>query len=85
MPDVEYSSRAVGWIEKADPDAREQVRKKIEQAADFPEHVLDRLTNSPYHKLRAGDYRCLVDWRRHEDETDVLFIREVGHRDGFYD
>jgi mRNA interferase RelE/StbE len=85
MVDIEYSSRAVEWIEKADPDAREQVRKKIEQAADFPDHFLDRLTDSPFYKLRAGDYRCIVDWRRNGDEPDVLFIREIGHRDGFYD
>jgi len=85
MADIEYSSRAVEWIQNADPDAREQVRKKIEQAADFPEHFLDRLTDSPYYKLRAGDYRCLVDWRRNDDAADVLFIREIGHRDGFYE
>ena len=54
MAEVEYSSRAVEWIEEAEPDAREQVRKKLEQAADFPEHFLRRLTNSPYYRLRAG-------------------------------
>jgi len=85
MADIEYSSRAVEWVEKAEPDAREQVRKKIEQAAEFPDHFLDRLTNSSYYKLRAGDYRCLIDWRRNDGEPDVLFIREIGHRDGFYD
>jgi len=45
---AECSSPAVGWIENAEADAREQVRKKIEQAADFPDHFLVRLTNSPY-------------------------------------
>jgi len=44
VADVEYSSRAVEWIENAEADAREQVRKKIEQAADFPDHFLVRLT-----------------------------------------
>lgn len=84
MADVEYSSRAVEWVEQADPDAREQVRKKLEQAADFPEHFLKRLTNSPYYRLRAGDYRAVVDWRRNES-PEVLFVREIGHRDGFYE
>jgi len=84
MADIEYSSNAVEWIEDAEPDARNQVRKKIEEAADFPDHFLVRLTNSPLYKLRAGDYRCLVDWRRNEGERDVLFVREIGHRDGFY-
>jgi mRNA interferase RelE/StbE len=84
MADLEYSSRVVEWIEKADPDAREQVRNKLEQAADFPDHLLKRLTNSPYYRRRAGDYRCVVDWRR--DRTpEVLFVRDIGHRDGFYE
>jgi mRNA interferase RelE/StbE len=84
MADVEYSSRAVEWIEGAEPDAREQVRKKLEQAADFPDHFLKRLSNSPYYRLRAGDYRAVVDWRR-DDDPEVLFVREIGHRDGFYE
>jgi hypothetical protein len=46
MVDIEYSSRAGEWVEKAEPGAREQVRKKIEQAATFPDLFLDRLTNS---------------------------------------
>jgi mRNA interferase RelE/StbE len=84
MADLEYSSRAVEWIEKADPDAREQVRNKLEQAADFPDHLLKRLTNTPCYRCRAGDYRCVVDWRR--DRTpEVLFVRDIGHRDGFYE
>lgn len=82
MADVELSSRAAAWLQSADPDPTEQVTNRLEQAADFPDHFLTRLTNSPYYKLRAGDYRAIVDWRR---DDDVLFVREIGHRDGFYD
>ena len=84
MAEIEYSSRAVEWVEGAEPDAREQVRKKLEQAADFPDHFLTRLTNSPYYRLWAGDYRAVIDWRRNRD-PEVLFVREIGHRDGFYE
>lgn len=82
MAAVELSSNAAAWLEDADPTAHEQVTNRLEQAADFPEHFLTRLSNSPYYKLRAGDYRALVDWRR---DDGVLFVREIGHRDGFYD
>jgi mRNA interferase RelE/StbE len=84
MAEIEYSSRAVEWLEGAEPDARGQVRNKLEQAVDFPEHFLKRLTDSPYYRLRAGDYRAVVDWRRDAD-PEVLFVREIGHRDGFYE
>lgn len=84
MAEIEYSSDAAEWVSKADPDAKEQVRKKLEQAADFPEHFLQRLSGRSTYKLRAGQYRAEIDWRRNED-PEVLFVRKIGHRDGFYD
>lgn len=84
MATLEYSSRAADWLRSADPDASEQVLKRLEQAADFPKHFLKSLSGSPYYRLRAGDYRAEIDWRRNED-PDVLFVREIGKRDTFYD
>jgi mRNA interferase RelE/StbE len=84
MADVEYSSRAADWLRDAEPAAQEQVVKRIEQAQDFPDHFLARLSNSSFYKLRAGDYRAIVDWRRDEN-PDVLFVREIGHRSSIYD
>jgi mRNA interferase RelE/StbE len=84
MPELEYSSRAADWLREADPDAREQVMSRLEQAVDFPEHFLTRLSDSPYYRLRAGDYRAIVDWRRN-DEPELLFVRTIGHRRNVYD
>lgn len=82
MAEIEYSSAAVEWLQKADPDAKEQVVKKIEEASGFPDHFLDRLRGSPLYKLRAGDYRILINWRK---DDGVLVVREIGKRDGFYE
>lgn len=82
MATVELSSRAAEWLENADPDAYDQVTSRLEQAADFPDHFLSGLTGRPLYKLRAGDYRCLIDWRR---EDEVLFVQEIGHRRNIYD
>jgi len=82
MADVEYSDRAAEWMRKADPDASEQVAKKIDEATDFPDHFLKRLSNSPYYRLRAGDYRAIIDWRKGDD---LLFIRRINSRDVVYD
>jgi mRNA interferase RelE/StbE len=57
---------------------------RLEQAVDFPEHFLTRLSDSPYYRLRAGDYRAIVDWRRN-DEPELLFVRTIGHRRNVYD
>jgi mRNA interferase RelE/StbE len=87
----EYSSQAVDWVENADNTAREQVQSKVEtirsNSRDHfynPEHFLEPYTNSPYYKIKAGQYRLVVDWRRRDDGEDVFFIRRIGHRDGFY-
>lgn len=87
MTKLTYSERAADWLRDADPDAREQVVKKLEQAVDFPDHFLKSLRGSKYYRVRAGDYRASIDWRRpdDEDEEGELFVREIGHRDGFYD
>jgi mRNA interferase RelE/StbE len=85
VADLEYSERAAEWLRNADPDAQEQVLKKLEQAADFPSHFLKSLRGSPFYRVRAGDYRAIIDWQRNEDAVDVLFVRRIGHRDGIYD
>lgn len=82
MTDVELSERAHEWLVEAEPDVRERVRKRLDQAQDFPDHFLHRLSNSPYYKLRAGDYRAIIDWQR---DADVLFVRIIGHRRNVYD
>lgn len=49
-----------------------------------PGHYLKSLSGSLYHRLRVGDYRVIINWRRDED-PEVLFVREVGHRRNIYD
>lgn len=82
MAAIEYSTRAADWLRKADPPVQEQVVKKIEQAAEWPDHFLKPKSGSPHYILRAGDYRAEINWKR---DDDVLFVREIGHRRNIYD
>lgn len=82
MVDIEYSTRAADWLRNAEPDVSDRIMSKLEQAAEWPDHFLDALSGVPYYKLRVGDYRVIVDWRRDED---VLFVRRIGHRRNVYD
>ena len=51
-----------------------------------PEHYLKWLRRDKHesadYRLRVGDYRVLIDWRRDEG---MLFVTEVEHRDTIYD
>ena len=81
MVDVEYSQRATEQLENLESNVAARIISKLDEASNFPSHFLKRLRNSPYYRLRVGDYRVEIDWRKDEG---VLFVRRVGHRDGFY-
>lgn len=82
MTAVEITAKADDHLESLDPDAREQVLKKLHQAKEWTDHHLDPLSGWPYYKLRAGDYRAIITWDR---EEDVLLVEAVGHRRNVYD
>jgi len=85
VADLEYSERAAEWLRDAEPDVQDQVLKKLEQAQDFPDHFLKRLSGSDLYRIRAGDYRAIIDWQRDTDGEDTLFVRRIGKRDSIYD
>jgi len=82
MTDVEITPQADDHLAALEPDARERMLKKLDEAREWTEHRLDRLQGWPYYKLRAGDYRAIITWDR---EHDVLVVEAVGHRRNVYD
>jgi len=86
VAELEYSERAAEWLREAEPSVQEQVLKKLEQSRDFPDHFLKRLSGSEFYRVRAGDYRAIIDWQRADDDgEDTLFVRRIGKRDNIYD
>ena len=84
MAEIEIAERAADWLRDAEPDIRDRILKKLRSIEDFPDHYLKQLSGSPYYRLRIGDYRAIIDWRRDED-PEVLFVRSIDHRDSVYD
>jgi mRNA interferase RelE/StbE len=82
MTEVVVSDDAADWLRDAEPDVRDRIVSKLDDITDFPEHYLKRLRGAPYHRLRVGDYRVIIDWRKDDEE---LFVREIGHRRNVYD
>lgn len=84
MAEIEYSERAVEWLENADKTTQRQVISKIDEVKEsvFPEHFLKPLSGEDLYRIRAGDYRAIVEWRKGEE---LLFVREIGHRRNIYD
>lgn len=82
MTEVEYTEQAVGHLEDLDPPVAERVMDKVDEATEFTEQRLDKLSGVPYYKIRAGDWRAIITWDR---ENDVLRVEAVGHRRNVYD
>lgn len=85
MAEAEFSSAAYEWIQDAPADLQQRIGSKLRQAQDNPEHFLTSLRGGSGYKLRIGDYRAEIQWVRNDDSEDVLFVRRLGHRDGFWD
>lgn len=81
MADVLLHPDVEAWLQDQQPDIEQQVRSRLEQAGENPDHYLKPLKGRDTYKLRAGNYRCEIDWDQSRGELRVL---EVGHRDGFY-
>ena len=81
-------SYEINWDEKAreflrklhPPDAR-RIIKKVNAIADEPLHYLEALVEVKSYKLRAGDYRILIDVDENEKN---LFVVLIGHRRDIY-
>lgn len=82
--EINYSQQAAEQLEDLDSEAAERIVSKLDDVVWQPDHYLKRLTDSPYYRLRVGDYRVIIDWQRNED-PEMLFVRRVGHRRNIYD
>ena len=60
----------------------DRVLNKVDEATEWTDHRLERLSGYPYYKLRAGDYRAIITWNQ---EADRLIVEAVGHRRNVYD
>jgi mRNA interferase RelE/StbE len=82
MTDVEFTEQALEHLANLEDHVADRVMNKVDEATEWTEHRLERLSGYPYYKLRAGDYRAIITWNR---EEDVLIVEAVGHRRNVYD
>lgn len=82
MTNVEYTEKALDHLDGLESHVAERVMDKVDEATEFTEHRLEKLTGWPYYKLRAGDYRAIVSWDR---EEDLILVKAIGHRRNVYD
>jgi mRNA interferase RelE/StbE len=82
MTSVEYTEQALEHLTDLEDHVADRVLNKVDEATEWTDHRLERLSGYPYYKLRAGDYRAIITW---DHEADQLIVEAVGHRRNVYD
>ena len=81
MYEIIYSQDAVKQLKKFPKEISARILAALERIRIRPSAYIEKLVGSPYFKLRAGDYRIILDIQ--QDKLIILVI-EVGHRKNIY-
>ena len=83
MPfEIIWSDPAIRQLKKLDRSVAQRVFDKVGELSEKPYRFVQKLVNSPYYRLRVGDFRVLLDI-----QGDVLriLVLKVGHRESIYE
>ena len=73
--------KANSFLEGADNELQDRIRKKLHVLRDGPEKG-EKLKHSDFWRLRVGDYRAIYEIDHNNNQVIILFI---GHRREVYD
>jgi mRNA interferase RelE/StbE len=81
MYSVLISDKAKKQLKKLDRSIRERIIKTIKRSRIRPYSYVKKLVESPYYRLRVGDYRVIMDIK--DNKLRILVI-EIDHRKKIY-
>ena len=79
--EIIWSESAIKDLKKIDRSVGKRIFDSISRLKEDPHHNVIKLTNSPYYRLRVGDYRVILDIQK--GQLRILIIK-VGHRKRIY-
>ena len=77
-----WSDSATRRLKKLDRTIARRIFARVGELEENPHRSVQRLVNSPYYRLRVGDYRVILDIQ--ENRLRILVLK-VGHRESIYD
>ncbi len=78
---VIWSEKSVKQLEKIDKKNAQKIYDSVLDCAKDPFRAVMRLTNSPFYRLRVGNYRVILDLQQ---KKMIIFVVEVDHRRRIY-
>jgi len=79
--EIIWSESAARQLKRLDRTVARRVFEKVGELREDPLRLVQKLVNSPYYRLRVGDYRVVLDIQRNVLRVLVL---KVGHRESVY-
>jgi mRNA interferase RelE/StbE len=79
--EIIWSDSAVRELKKLDRSVAKRIFSAVTRLREDPYRVVSKIVNSPYYKMRVGDYRVILDIQKGELRVLVLII---GHRRKIY-
>ena len=77
-----WSDAAARQLRKLDRTVARRIFEKVGDLAVDPHRHVQKLVNSPYYRLRVGDYRVILDIQ--ENVLRILVLK-VGHRESIHE
>ena len=78
---VIWSEKSVKQLEKIDTKNAQKIYDSVLDCVGDPFKAVTRLTNSPFYRLRVGNYRVILDLQQ---SKMIIFVIETDHRGKIY-
>ncbi|TLZ52079.1 MAG: type II toxin-antitoxin system RelE/ParE family toxin [Methanobacteriota archaeon] len=77
-----WSDSAARQLRKLDRTVARRIFEKVGDLASDPHRFVRKLVNSPYYRLRVGDYRVILDI---DEGVLRVLVLKVGPRESIYE
>lgn len=78
---VIWSEKSVKQLEKIDTKNAQKIYNSVLDCIEDPFRFVLKLTNSPFYRLRVGNYRVILDLQQ---SKMIIFVIETDHRKKIY-
>ena len=78
---VIWSEKSLRQLEKIDKKNAQKIYDMVLDCIEDPFRMVLRLTNSPFYRLRGGNYRVILDLQQ---SKMIIFVIETDYRGRIY-
>jgi mRNA interferase RelE/StbE len=78
---VIWSEKSIKQIEKINKKDAQKIYDSVLECTGDPFQLVTRLTDSPFYRLRVGNYRVILDLQQNKM---IIFVIETDHRKKIY-